>query len=46
MSDATAHAVLAFAQTTSAVNGTDKSSAKSLKANLDKLLFRGSLLQK
>jgi hypothetical protein len=46
MSDATAHAVLAFAQTTSAVSGTDKSSAKALAAHMDNFLYRGSRLQK
>ncbi len=46
MSDATAHAVLTFAQTTSAVSGTDKSSAKSLDAHMKALLYRGSHLQR
>jgi hypothetical protein len=42
MSDATAHAVLTFAMTTSAVNGTSKGSTNSIKSAED-LLFRGSL---
>ena len=32
MSDAVAHSVLTFAQTTSAINGTDKGSSRSTKA--------------
>ena len=46
MSDATAHSVLTFGMTTSAVNGTDKSSAKALKSNLAANLYRGSHLQR
>jgi len=45
MSDAAAHAILAFAMTTSAVPGTDKGSARGL-ANLDALEFRGSMAQR
>lgn len=44
MSDATAHAVLTFALTTSAVNGTDKGKGRGQFKN--KLLYRGSLLQR
>ena len=44
MSDATAHAVLTFALTTSAVNGTDKGKGGGQFKN--KLLYRGSLLQR
>jgi Zn-dependent M28 family amino/carboxypeptidase len=45
MSDAAAHAVLAFAMTTSAVPGTDKASASAL-ANLSALEFLGSMAQR
>jgi Zn-dependent M28 family amino/carboxypeptidase len=46
LSDATAHSVLVFAQTTSAVNGTDKGSAKGLHKKMEQFQFRGSHLQK
>jgi len=46
MSDAIAHAVLTFANTTSSVNGTDKSSAAALKDGLASFEFRGSKAQK
>lgn len=45
MTDATAHAVLTFAMTTSSVNGTDKGSTNSTKS-VDELEFKGSLVQK
>ena len=44
MSDATAHAVLTFAMTTSAVNGSDKGKGGGQAA--DKMLFRGPRLQR
>ncbi len=45
MSDATAHAVLTFAMTTSSVNGTDKGNDKATKS-LEELEFKGSAAQK
>ena len=44
MTDATAHAVLTFAMTTSSVNGTDKGSEKSTKSEED-LMYKGSQAQ-
>jgi Zn-dependent M28 family amino/carboxypeptidase len=44
--DAAAHATLEFAQTTSAVNGTSKASAKSLEEGLASLLYRGNHRQR
>jgi Zn-dependent M28 family amino/carboxypeptidase len=45
MTDATAHAVLTFAMTTSSVNGTDKGSTNSTKS-VEDLEFKGSLNQR
>ena len=45
MSDAAAHAVLTFAMTTSAVNGTDKGSSNAAKT-VAELQFKGSLAQR
>ena len=45
--DAAAHAVLQFAMTTSAVNGTSRANDRAVKSvPLDSLAFRGSHLQK
>ena len=46
MTDATAHSVLTFAMTTSAVSGTDKGNADALKAINDRLSFKGPHLRK
>ncbi len=46
MTDATAHSVLTFAMTTSAVSGTDKGNADRLKAIKDSLSFKGPHLRK
>ena len=46
MADAAAHATWSFAQTTSAVNGTSKASAKNLESGLDALLWRGNHRQR
>ena len=46
MADAAAHATWSFAETTSAVNGMSKASAKSLEAGLDALLWRGNHRQR
>ncbi|MFZ5963271.1 M28 family peptidase [Thalassococcus sp. BH17M4-6] len=46
MSDAVAHAVQVFSQTTSSVNGTDKASSKAKVATAESLLYRGSKLRK
>ena len=42
MADAAAHATVTFAMTTSSPNGTSKASAKTMEANLAKMLFRGN----
>jgi Zn-dependent M28 family amino/carboxypeptidase len=46
MSDAAAHATLAFAMTTSSLNGTDKASSKSVAKGLQSLAYRGSFAQR
>lgn len=46
MSDATAHAVLTFALTTSAVNGTGKASPNATLASAKSMIYRGSRLLK
>jgi hypothetical protein len=45
MSDAIAHTTLQLAMTTSAINGTDKASAKATQ-NADRLEFSGGRLRK
>jgi Zn-dependent M28 family amino/carboxypeptidase len=45
MTDATAHAVLTFAMTTSSVNGTDKGSEKSTKS-VEDLMYKGAQAQR